>query len=61
MIGNAENENPEQDAKACNDKGINFDIVHLPLLSYLQMTPLGPFLYGKIMVIRFSEGLHEVK
>jgi hypothetical protein len=46
MIGNIEDENSEQDAKAWNERGRNFGRVHLPLLSYIQMTPLGPFLYG---------------
>jgi hypothetical protein len=61
MIGNVEDENSEQDAKAWNEKGRNFGRVHLPLLSYVQMTPLGPFLYGEMMVIRLSEGIQEVK
>jgi hypothetical protein len=47
MIENAEDENSEQDAKAWDEKGRNFDRVHLLLLSYLQMIPLGPFYMEK--------------
>jgi hypothetical protein len=31
-------------------QGRKFGRVHLPLLSYIQMTPLGPLLYGEMMV-----------
>jgi hypothetical protein len=61
MIGNVEDEYSEHDAKAWNERGRDFGRVHLPFLSYIQMTPLWPFLYGEMMVIWFSEGLHEVK
>ena len=39
MIGNVEDKKLEQDEKAWNDKGRNFGRVHVPLLSYIQMTP----------------------
>jgi hypothetical protein len=35
-------------------QGRKFGRVHLPLLSYIQMTPLGPLLYGEKMVNWFS-------
>jgi hypothetical protein len=41
-------------------QGIKFGRVHLPLLSYFQMTPLEPLLYGENMVNYFSEGPQEV-
>jgi hypothetical protein len=41
-------------------KGRNFGRVHLPLISYVKMIPLGSFLYGEMMVIRLLEGIHEV-
>ena len=54
MIGNVEDEYSEHDAKVWNGRGRIFGRVHLPLLSYIEMTPLGPFLYGEMMVIQFS-------
>jgi hypothetical protein len=61
MIGNVEDENSEHDAKAWNEKGRNFVRVCFPLLSYIQMTPLEPFLYGEMIIIWFPEGIQEVK
>jgi len=54
MIGNVEDEYSEHDAKAWNERGKDFGRVNLPFLSYTQMTPLVPFLYGEMMVIWFS-------
>jgi hypothetical protein len=50
----------EECKKAWNTRE-NFGRVHLPLLSYIQMTPLGPFLYGEIMLIQFLEGIQGGK
>jgi hypothetical protein len=33
----------------------------LASLSYIEMNPIGPFLYGEMMVIWFSKGIQEVK
>jgi hypothetical protein len=41
-------------------QGRKFGKVHLPLLSYIQMTPLRPLLYGEKIVNWLSEGIHEV-